>query len=70
MALFSKRHYEYIERWLSTNIKSEQYRADLVTELSKLFNSDNPQFDEVRFYRECGVIPFLVETNQIMDPDL
>ena len=70
MSTFSRAHYLYAAKWLRDNIPSEQYRADIVEQFSKMFKVDNPRFDEVQFYRNSGVIDWLVENNLIFDPEL
>jgi len=68
MSTFSRQHYLFAAQWLKDNIPSEQYRADMVDTMSRMFKSDNPRYNEVQFYENAGVIDWLVETNQIFDP--
>ena len=50
--MFEKRHYEAIAKLLKERGYGKNRALQMA--LADLFASDNPRFDEIRFYEACG----------------
>jgi hypothetical protein len=57
-SLFSKRHYEWLARWLdnSPNRANVVY-ASMCQDLARQLQLDNPRFDKAKFYKAAGFSP-------------
>ena len=53
--MFSKRHYEWLARWITNLDLYEDVYEEIAHKLADELERDNPKFDRTRFLKACDV---------------